>query len=60
MTKDDFKFIWFRDKAHGMKQPSIDRIDNDGNYELSNCRFIEHRENARLGTMYQLKNGLHV
>ena len=28
-----------------MDRPSIDRIDPKGNYELSNCRFIELREN---------------
>jgi hypothetical protein len=38
--------MWKRDKAHLLARPSVDRIDNDGNYELSNCRFIELHENS--------------
>lgn len=44
-SSEEIKFLWFRDKAYLMQRPSIDRINNDGNYELSNCRFIELKEN---------------
>lgn len=49
MSKDDFKKLWFRDKAWLLKQPSIHRIDNDSDYIYDNCRFIELEENTRLG-----------
>ena len=58
LTKEDAKFLWFRDGASKLKEPSIDRIDNKGNYELSNCRFIELEENRKPKPVLQFsKNG---
>ena len=45
MTIDDFKELWFRDKAYLMTQPSIDRIDTNGDYIKSNCRYMETDDN---------------
>ena len=47
ITKEEYMILWERDKAYLLKQPSIDRIDINGNYTFDNCRFIEHRENSR-------------
>lgn len=46
LTKEDIEFLWFRDKAYLLKQPSIDRKNLKNNYELKNCQFIEKLENS--------------
>jgi len=55
MAKEDFKYLWFRDEASSMLQPSIDRKNHDGNYTLENCRFIEMKENIRIANKRRRK-----
>ena len=46
LTLNDLIFLWNRDKAYRLVRPSIDRINNDGNYTVPNCQFIEATENS--------------
>ena len=43
----DVKYLWIRDNAHNLKQPSIDRLDGKGHYTVNNCRIIELSKNLR-------------
>jgi hypothetical protein len=40
------KYLWFRDKADLLKNPSIDRIDSTKDYTLDNCQYIERGINC--------------
>lgn len=45
---NDFKMFYNWATANGWKKElQIDRINNDGNYEPSNCHFVTHCENSR-------------
>jgi len=44
LTLKDVEFLWHRDKASFMQNPSIDRI-NGGHYTFENCRYIELVDN---------------
>ena len=46
LTLSEIKDLWFRDKAHELKNPSIDRIDSTLDYTYDNCRFIDRWLNA--------------
>lgn len=51
----DVHYLWFRDKAYLMKNPSVDRIDNNKNYSLTNCKFIEILQNIKKGNKEEKK-----
>jgi hypothetical protein len=46
ISKDELKEICVRDNYWNLKQPTINRKDNDGDYCLDNCEIIENAKNT--------------
>lgn len=53
MTPDEFKYIWFRDKAFLFDTPTIDRKNPAKDYILENCRFVENSKNVSMSAVHR-------
>jgi len=56
LTEEHVMILWLRDNAMNLDNPSIDRIDNSGDYDFGNCQFIEVAENSRRRNVQKRQN----
>jgi hypothetical protein len=49
LTIGEAQHLFERDGGRQMKKPTLDRIDGDGHYEVSNCQFMELTDNIAKG-----------
>ena len=57
LSLEDALYLWDRDKVEQMNIPSLDRKDHLKNYNVSNCRFIEWRDNRNKKGRPKTKKG---
>jgi hypothetical protein len=48
LTLENMAFLWRRDRAYNMSCPEIHRKNNDGDYTVRNCMFVEKSEHVKL------------
>ena len=63
LTMEELKNLWLIEGADKMKNPSIDRRDNDGHYTHENCRFMERGDNSSRSSskpVTQMFNGIKI
>ena len=46
LTDEQAQMLWVRDNGWDLREPSIDRINNNGHYTVDNVRFIERWQNT--------------
>jgi len=51
ITVKDLIFLWYRDKAFSMKWPEIHRIDNNKNYTVENCQYMERSKHRQIKSL---------
>ena len=47
LSKEDMAQLWYRDNAANLLEPSLGRIDSNGDYSINNCRFLEVSDASR-------------
>ena len=48
LTYDDVLMLWRKYKASSMVKPSLDRLNENENYNIKNCRIIEWVEHRNI------------
>lgn len=54
---DDFMNFYNDMNKFYFEGAELDRIDNDGNYEFDNCRWVTHQQNSNNRKKYKNKTG---
>lgn len=57
LTREEIKYLWFRDNAAQMNRPSLDRKDSEKDYTVDNCQFMEFNDNSKKAYQYGLSQG---